>query len=297
MTAALAAGPSTWNRIFDFTDYGALLSLVHNSLIAGAVVGLMGGLVSVFVMMRDLPFAVHGVSELSFAGASGFLLAGGSVVVGSLTGSLLAAFVIGALGSRARDRNSVIGVLMPFGLGLGVLFLSLYQGHAANKFGLLVGQIVSIDNPQLAVLVGTAAVVLLALMIIWRPLSFASADPELAAARGVPVRLLSPLFMVLLGLAVAMSIQIIGALLVLSVVSTPAAAAMQVTASPLRVAVLSATFGVVSMVGGILLELGSSIPVTPYVTTISFTIYAVCRAAGALRRRPVRARRRPVPVG
>ncbi|MBN9620408.1 MAG: metal ABC transporter permease, partial [Actinobacteria bacterium] len=119
----MSSTPSGWQQIFDFSDYGSLLSLVHNSLIAGAVLGVLGGLIGVFVMMRDLPFAVHGISELSFAGAAGFLLMGGSVVVGSITGSLLAALLIGALGHRARDRNSIIGVLMPFGLGLGVLFL------------------------------------------------------------------------------------------------------------------------------------------------------------------------------
>ena len=133
----MSSQPSTWQQIFDFSDYSALLSVAHNSLIAGAVLGVVGGLISTFVMMRDLPFAVHGISELSFAGASGFLLLGSSVVVGSLTGSLAAALLIGALGTKARDRNSIIGVLMPFGLGLGVLFLSLYHGRANNKFGLL----------------------------------------------------------------------------------------------------------------------------------------------------------------
>ncbi|MDT4940903.1 MAG: zinc/manganese transport system permease protein [Pseudonocardiales bacterium] len=282
----MTAGPGLWQQIFDFRDYGALLALVHNTLVAGAVLGVIAGLVSTFVMMRDLPFAVHGISELSFAGAAGFLLAGWSVVVGALTGSLLAALVIGALGSRARDRNSIIGVLMPFGLGLGVLFLSLYHGRSANKFGLLTGQIAAIDTPRLTALIGTAVVVGLGLLVIWRPLAFASTDPEVAAARGVPVRLLSPVFMLLLGLTVAMSIQIVGALLVLSIVCTPAAAAMRVTASPVLVPVLSVLFAVTATVGGTLLELGSySVPISPYVTTISFAIYAICRVIGAVRTR------------
>jgi zinc/manganese transport system permease protein len=274
------AGPDAWEQIFNFSRYGDLLSLVHNSLIAGAVLGLVGGLISAFVMMRDLPFAVHGISELSFAGASGFLLWGGSVVVGAITGSLLAALLIGLLGARARDRNSIIGVLMPFGLGLGVLFLSLYHGRAANKFGLLTGQIVSIDDPKLVWLLVTSAVVLVGLMLIWRPLLFASTDPELARARGVPVTALSLGFMLLLGLAVAMSIQIIGALLVLSVICTPAAAAMRVTASPRLVPLLSALFGFVAVVGGILLALGGTVPISPYVTTLSFAIYVICRIIG-----------------
>ena len=206
------------------------------------MLGIIGGLISVFVMMRDLPFAVHGISELSFAGAAGALLIGVNVVVGAVTGSLLAAVVIGALGVRARERNSIIGVLMPFGLGLGVLFLSLYKGRSANKFGLLTGQIVAIDTPQLSWLIAIGLVVLASLFVMWRPLRFASLDPEVAAARGVPVRLLSPIFMLVLGLAIAASVQVVGALLVLSIVCTPAAAAMRVTASPRVTVALSVGF-------------------------------------------------------
>ncbi|WP_200800026.1 metal ABC transporter permease [Jatrophihabitans endophyticus] len=278
-------GSDVWGRIFDFTDYRELLALVHNSVYAGLTLGIVGGLVSIFVVMRDLPFAVHGISELSFAGASGALLLGVSVVGGSLVGSLLAALTVGALGGRARDRNSVIGVLMPFGLGLGVLFLALYKGRAANKFGLLTGQIVAIDDPQLSALIVTSAVVLVGLLVVWRPLTFASTDPDLAAARGVPVAVLGGVFMMLLGLTVAMSVQIVGALLVLSIIVTPGAAAVRVTASPVVATLLSVVFAVTSLVGGILLAVGSSIPISPYVTTIAFAIYLVCRCVGAVRAR------------
>lgn len=274
-----------WDKIFNFADYGELLALLHNSILAGAVLGLVGGLIGVFVMMRDLTFAVHGISELSFAGASFALLIGVNVVVGSVFGSLLAALVIGVLGVRARERSSIIGVLMPFGLGLGVLFLSLYPGRSANKFGLLTGQIVAVDDPQLLWLGSISMVVLIALAVIWRPLVFASVDPDIAASRGVPVRALSPVFMLVLGLTVAMAIQVVGALLVLSLLVTPAAAAMRVTASALWVPVLSVVFAMVSTVGGILLALGGSIPISPYITTISFTIWVVCRLFGSVRTR------------
>ncbi|MBT2416749.1 metal ABC transporter permease [Streptomyces sp. ISL-22] len=274
-----------WQQIFNFDNYGELLALVRNSLVAGAALGLVGGLVGVFVIMRDLPFAVHGISELSFAGASGALLLGVNIVAGSIVGSLIAAGTIGLLGSRARDRNSVIGAIMPFGLGLGVLFLALYKGRAANKFGILTGQIVAVDTPQMSWLLGTSAVVLVALAVMWRPLAFASADPEVAEARGVPVRALSFAFMIVLGLAVALSVQIVGALLVLTLVVTPAAAAARITASPVLLPVLSVVFAVVSIEGGILLALGSSVPISPYVTTISFTIYLACRLAGSRRTR------------
>ncbi|HTN54798.1 MAG TPA: metal ABC transporter permease, partial [Microbacterium sp.] len=184
-----------WGDVFSFQDYGQLLALLSNSLIAGAVLGLVGGLISTFVMQRDLAFAVHGVSELSFAGAAAALLFGGSVVAGSIGGALIAAILIGVLGSRARDRNSIVGVLMPFGLGLGILFLSLYEGRSANRFGLLTGQIVSVSSPDLGWLIGISVVVLAGLLLMWNPLRFDSLDPESAAARGVPIRTVSLVFM------------------------------------------------------------------------------------------------------
>jgi zinc/manganese transport system permease protein len=234
-------------------------------------------------MQRDMAFAVHGISELSFAGAAGALLLGVNVVVGSVAGSLVAAAIIGLLGARARDRNSIIGVLMPFGLGLGILFLALYPGRSGNKFGLLTGQIVSVDFPQLGLLVTLSILVLAVLLVIWRPLTFDSLDPDVAAARGVPSRTLSLAFMVLLGLTVAVSVQVIGALLVLALLVTPAAAAMRVSASTVLVPVLSMVFGFVSAVGGILIAIGTSLPISPFITTISFLIYLVCRLVGGRR--------------
>ena len=277
--------PDFWHQIFGFDNYGELLALVKNSIIAGALLGVVGGLIGTFVMTRDLAFAVHGISELSFAGASAALLFGVNVVAGSIGGSLLAALLIGVLGTKARERNSIIAVLMPFGLGLGILFLALYPGRSANKFGLLTGQIVSVDNPQLLTLVIISAVVFAALIVIWRPLSFASVDADVARAKGLPVTGLSIVFMILLGLATAVSIQIVGALLVLSLLVTPAAAAMRVTASPLLTPLLSIAFAVTSVVGGILLALGGGLPISPYVTTNSFLIYIVCRVIGARRTR------------
>ncbi|MFJ5899314.1 metal ABC transporter permease [Streptomyces sp. NPDC093064] len=228
---------------------------------------------------------MHGISELSFAGASAALLLETNVVAGSIVGSLVAVGAIGVLGARARDRNSAIGILMPFGLGLGVLFLALYKVRAANKFGLLTSQIVAVDTPQMTWLLSTSAVVLVALVVMWRPLSFASADPDVAEARGAPVRGLSFAFVIVLGLAVALSVQVVGALLALTLVVTPAAAVARATASPVLLPLLSIVFG------GILLALGSNIPISPYVTTISFTIYAVCRLVGKYRTRRLGARR------
>jgi zinc/manganese transport system permease protein len=270
--------------------YGDILALVQNSVWAGAILGLVGGLIGVFVLQRDMAFAVHGISELSFAGAAAALLIGADVVSGSIVGSLIAAALIGWLGSRARDRNSIIGVLMPFGLGLGILFLALYDGRSANRFSLLTGQIVSVQSAQLTWLIAIAGVVLVALLLIWRPLRFDSLDPQSAAARGVPTVGISLAFMLLLGLTVAVAVHIIGALLVMALLVTPAAAAVRVAHGPIVVPLLAATFGVVSAVGGILLAVAGTLPVSPYITTISFAIYLVCRIIGARRGRVLRAR-------
>src|SRR5699024_11171921 len=128
------------------------------------------------------------------------------------------------------------------------------------KFGLLTGQIIAVDDPRLGWLIAISVVVLIGLLWMWRPLSFDSLDADVAAARGVPTRFISLAFMVLLGLIVAVSVQIIGALLVLALVVTPAAAALRVSSSPIVVPLLAVTFGFVSAVGGILLAIGGSLP-------------------------------------
>jgi zinc/manganese transport system permease protein len=249
----------------------------------------MGGLIGIFVMNRDSSFAVHGISELSFAGASIALLIGMDVVFGSILGSLAAAIIVALLGRRAKERNSIIAVLMPFGLGVGILALSLYEGRASNKFGLLTGQIIAVDQPALAWLASISAIVILVLLFIWRPLQFASLDPDVARARGVATTTLGYVFMVLLGLAVAASVQVVGALLVLSLLVTPAAAALRVTSSPKLAPMLSVVFALTASVGGILLALGGGLPVSPYITTVSFAIYLVCRGVAAARKRAARA--------
>jgi zinc/manganese transport system permease protein len=157
------------------------------------------------------------------------------------------------------------------------LALALYEGRAANKFGLLTGQIIAVDDPQVFWLIATSLVVVSALLVIWRPLSFASLDLEVAEARAVPTKMLGIVFMLLLALAVAASVQVVGALLVMTLLVTPAAAALRLTSSPVLVPVLSVSFAVVSVVGGILLALGGGLPISPYVTTLSFAIYLVAR--------------------
>ena len=272
-------------KVFVFDRYGELVALLSQSIIAGAILGVIGGFVGLFVMLRRHAFAVHAIAEMSFAGAALFLLLGYNVVTGSLMGSIISALLIALMGARAHENDSIIGALMPFGLGLGILFLSLYSGRAANKFSLLTGQIVSVDSAQLTSMIIGGTVIIAALAIMWRPLMFASLDPVVASAKGVPLKALSIAFMIVLGIATALSVQVVGSLLVLALLITPAAAALQITASPLRALILSVLFAETAMVGGILLALAGSLPISPYVTTLSFLIFVACRLVRAVRQR------------
>ncbi|AFA72078.1 putative ABC metal ion transporter, permease component [Gordonia polyisoprenivorans VH2] len=271
----------------DFWDFAETARLLHydfvwQALIALALLGALSGVLAPLIVSRQMSFAVHGASELSVTGAAAALLAGVSINLGGVIGAVLAAAVFGFMGNRARERDSVIGVVMAFGLGLGVLFLALY-GRIGAGFALLTGQVVSVGVHGMTAIAITIAVVLVVLTVIYRPLLFASLDPRVAQARGVPMRVLSVVFAILVGLAAAQGVQIIGALLVMSLMITPGAAAARLSANPTVVLGLSVLFAEIAAVGGLLLSLAPQLPVSVFVTTISFVIYLVCRAIGSRR--------------
>ena len=256
-------------------------AFAQHALIAAAIVAVICGIIGPFVIMRNMAFAVHGTSELAFTGAAAGLLIDNNPLAGALVGTLLLASVIGLLGVRERERDSVIGVILAFGLGMGVLLLSYYHGFASEATNILFGNIFGVSNGQLLTLVliglGSAA----ALLIMYRPLLFASVDPEVAEARGVPLRLLSIIFLLVLALTVTEAAQIVGTLLVLSLAITPAAAAQRLSSRPIRVTVLSIIFALIASVGGLLASLASgNIKPSVFITTISFTIYIVARLVG-----------------
>ncbi|WP_210750623.1 metal ABC transporter permease [Nocardia gamkensis] len=278
--------------MLDFGTTANLLSygFVQQALLAAALLGLLSGVIGPLIISRQMSFAVHGTSELSLTGAAAALLAGVGVGLGAIAGSVVAAVLFGLLGTRARERDSVIAVVLSFGLGLSVLFLWLGPDRAGSKFSLLTGQVVSVGNNGLGLLAVCTVGVIAVLAFVYRPLLFASSDPEVAVARGVPVRALSIVFAVLLGITAAFGVQIVGALLVLALLITPAAAAAQLTADPIRATVLAVLFAEIAAVGGILLSLAPGVPVSTFVTTISFLIYLACRLLGARDRRLARAR-------
>jgi zinc/manganese transport system permease protein len=272
---------------FDITAHLLSHDFVQQALLAGALLGLVAGLIGPFIVMRQMSFAVHGSSELSLTGAAFALLVGFEVGWGALIGSALAAALFGILGQRARERDSVTGVVLAFGLGLAVLFIYLYPGRTSTSFALLTGQIVGVGYSGLAMLGLVCLLVIGVLTLCYRPLLFATVDSEVAAARGVPVRALGVVFAALVGVVAAQAVQIVGALLVMSVLITPAAAAARVVSAPAVAIVVSVIFAEVAAVGGIMLSLAPGVPVSVFVATISFLIYLCCWLLG--RRREVRA--------
>ena len=280
------------DRLFSLEGVGELLAFpfVRNALIACAVLGLVAGLLTPVIVSRGMSFAVHGTAELAFTGGAAALLAGIEVGLGSVVGAVTAGLVFGLLGLRQRERDSVIGVVLAFGLGLGVLMLSLYEGRASNKFGLLTGSIVSVDQTNLWVLGIVGVLVVGVLAFVYRPLLFASTDPDVALARGVPVRALSLVFAVLIGLTTALAVPIVGSILVLAVMIVPGAAANRVTANPAVATVLAVVIAEVALLGGTLLSLAPGLPVSGYVAAIAFLAYVLCRLVARARgRTPVRA--------
>lgn len=273
------------DRLFSFEGLGDLLAqpFVQNALLAAALLGLVAGVLAPLIVARGMAFAVHGTAELAFTGGAAALLIGISVSVGAVLGAVAAGIVFGLLGLRQRERDSVIGVVLAFGLGLGVLMISLYRGRTANKFGLLTGSIVSVDSTNLTVLAAVVIIVLAVLAVVYRPLLFASTDPDVAVARGVPTRLLSPLFAVLIALTTALAVPVVGAVIVLAVTVIPGAAAARVTASPLLATALAIAFAELALLGGTVLSLAPGLPISGYVATIAFLCYAGSRLVGRLR--------------
>jgi len=250
---------------------------VHTALWAGAVAAVVSGAIGVFVVARGMSFAVHAISELGFTGATGALVIGLDPVLGIFDGSLLVGLVLGLLSLRGRERDSAIGAVLAFGLGLGYLFFSLYQAYATEALNLLFGNIFGVSDTQLRNLAIVGTVVLLGLALLYRPLLFSSVDPEIAAARGVPLRALSVAIFLLLALTTAEAIQVVGVLLVLTLVITPAAAAQRLTGRPTLALLLSVAIALVSTEGGILLSLAKPWPPSFFITTISFACYVAAR--------------------
>jgi zinc/manganese transport system permease protein len=250
---------------------------VQNAIAAGVVIAIVSGIVSRFVVARNMAFAVHALAELGFTGAAGAILVGTSPVVGLLCGTTITALIIGVLGVRVRERDAVVGVVMAFGLGLGVLFLNLYPRYATEAFAILFGTITGVNRGDVALLIGIGIATLVALAIVYRPLTFATVDPEVAEARGVPVAALAIVFLLVMAAAVAEAVQVVGVLLILTLLITPGATAERLTAKPGRATAYSVGLALFCVLGGVFLALITNLPVSVYVTSLSFGSYLLAR--------------------
>ena len=260
-----------------WADTQALLGVdfVQHAILAALLLGVVSGAIAPLIVMRQMSFAAHSTGELALMGAAAALLFGVGVSWGALVGAVLAAVVLAALGMKEQD--SIVAVVLSFGMGLSVLFIYLYPGRSSAAFSLLTGQIVGVSGASLGILARLTVLVVVVMVLLWRPLLFATVDPVLAAASGVRVRALSLVFAALIGVVASQGVQIVGALLLIALLITPGAAAVKVTANPVVAVVLSGVFSVVAAVGGLVLSLAPGLPVSVFVTTLSFVIYLACR--------------------
>jgi zinc/manganese transport system permease protein len=250
-----------------------------NALEAGTIVAIVASVAGWFMVLRRQAFAGHTLAVMSFPGASAAALAGVPVAAGYFASSAAAAIAI-AVGARGREgrrdpaqESAVIGTVQVAGLALGFLFLSLYGGILESLESMLFGSFLGITDNQVLGLVGVAAVALLFFAAAGRPLLYASIDPLAASARGVPVRILDPAFLLVLGLAVAATAQITGVLLVFALLVAPAAAAQELTPRVwLGLAVTAAiALGVIWL--ALTLAFYTDYPVGFYVTSIGFAAW------------------------
>lgn len=264
---------------------------MQNAYAAGTMIAIVVSIVGFFVVLRGLTFAGDALSHVGFTGAAGVILIGLPPLWGMFGLCMLGGIVMGVLGERVRGRDVAIGIVMAFAMRLGALFLSLYTRYATEAFSILFGTILGVSHRDLIVTLIAGTVTLLVLGIIARPLLFASVDPEVAEARGVPVRFLSALFFVVLSVAVAQGVQVVGILLLLTMLVGPAATAGYITHRPGKVIALSVVIALFEVWTGITLAYYNKAPVSFFIAAISFVLYLLARYVGS--RFVVR---RPVPV-
>jgi zinc/manganese transport system permease protein len=273
-----------WNLIRDIQAQFQYAFMQH-AYTAGAIVAIVAGVVGYFVVLRSLSFAGHALSHIGFAGATGAVALGVNPIYGLLVFTIGGAVGMGALGKRIYGRDVVIGIVLAWMLGLGVLFLSLYSGYATEAYALLFGEILGISQTDVVVTLVAGVVTLAAIAIMFRPLLFASVDSDVAEARGVPVRLLSIIFMVVLAISVSEAVQVVGVLLIFALLVTPPAIAERLTARPGMAIALSVLLALLFTWIGLFVSFYLPYPVSFFITTLAFVTYLVVRLWIYLRQR------------
>jgi zinc/manganese transport system permease protein len=272
----------SWNLASDVRELLRYQFMV-NALQAGTIVAVMAGVVGWYMVLRRQSFAGHTIAVMSFPGAAGAALVGAPAALGYYMACGIAALGIGRAGGSSKGGRSgesaAIGVVQVAGLALGFLFLSLYSGVLEQLQTLLFGTFLGIDRNQVLTLLIVAVAVLIALVLVGRPLLLATLDPEAARARGVPVRALDVGFLLILGLAVAATSQITGALLVFALLVAPPAAAQALTSRPGLSLALSVTFALLVTWVGLGISYFSIYPLGFFVTSLAFGVYLLAQLA------------------
>ncbi|GHO83549.1 metal ABC transporter permease [Dictyobacter formicarum] len=251
---------------------------VRNALLAGSCIAIVAAIAGYFLIARGLTFASHALPNIGFAGAAGAVLLGLSPVYGLFAFTIGAGIIIGLLGKEVRERDITIGIIMTSALGLGLMFLSLYSGYAERVYNVLFGTILGISTNDVQTTIITCLLTIIATIVLYRPLLFSSFDPIVAEARGVPIRGIAIIFLVLVAMAVSIAIQIVGALLMFTMLVGPAATAIRIAQRPLWAIVIAIVLGLAYMWAGILLSVANGLwPASFYIATISFAIYLPVR--------------------
>jgi zinc/manganese transport system permease protein len=286
MTLAEAGVPVwSWNLVADFQEMWSYPFMV-NAFRAGAIVAVVCAVVGWFVVLRRQTFAAHTVSAVAFPGAAGAVLIGVSAVYGYFALCVAAALVIAALRvGNDHESSALTGTVQAFLLGCGFLFTALYRGLLEGPQSILFGTFLGITSTQVTVLAVAGAVVLAVLALIGRPLLFASVDPQVAAGRGVPVRVLSAIFLALLGAATAEASQITGTLLVFALMVIPAATAQALSARPASSLALAVLLALAATWLGLTAAYYSPYPLGFTVTTVAFAGYLLALGRRVLRDR------------
>jgi zinc/manganese transport system substrate-binding protein len=259
------------------------LDFMRSAFVTGACIAVAAGLVGYFVVLRNQVFATDALGHTAFTGGLGGVLVGLNVLVGVFATCVGVALAIGTLGGRGRGRDVAVGTVFAWVLGVGVLFLSLYTtsrsaGSGTLGMGLLFGSILGLEPAQAAVTSVVAVATSIALLLVARPLLFLSVDPEVAVTRGVPARALTALFMILVAVTVAESVQAVGALLIFALMVTPAAVAQNLSSRPWLGLLLSAAVALVVVWGGLVLSFFMSYPAGFFITALAFALYLLSRA-------------------
>jgi zinc/manganese transport system permease protein len=262
---------------------------MRNALIGGSLVAVAAGLLGYFVITRQNAFAAHALAHIGFPGATGAILLGVPVTLGLAVFCVGGGLLIGLLGRRVADREMATGTILALATAVGVLFASLASANAGTTTSVLFGNLLAISADQLQVFAVFTLAVVGTLAVLARPLVFASVDPAVAEARGVPVRALGIAFVVLLALTITMAVQVVGTLLLFALVVTPAATALRITARPVRVAALAVAIALASVWGGLVLSAMVDLPPSFFIVSLAVLAWVAVLVVTGRRTRPARA--------